>query len=75
MLRSGGVHWLKDPDSGRYNFDQHLENIPKVEDFAFDRLGGFVPSSQDHVRCPPLFLEHAFSPLHILEVNRGRSEK
>ena len=50
MLHRSGVHWLKDPDSGKYNFDEHLESIPKVEDFAFDRLPGFVPSSQDHVR-------------------------
>ena len=42
-----GVHWLKDPDTGEYNFDQHLEDIPKVSDFDFSRLGGFVTSSQD----------------------------
>ncbi|RPD62355.1 Pet127-domain-containing protein [Lentinus tigrinus ALCF2SS1-7] len=42
-----GVHWLKDPESGEYNFDRHLEDVPKVSDFDFDRLGGFVTSSQD----------------------------
>ncbi|OSD07190.1 Pet127-domain-containing protein [Trametes coccinea BRFM310] len=47
VLRKEGVHWLKDPETGRYNFPEHLEQIPKVEDFAFDRLPGFLPSSQD----------------------------
>ncbi|KAI0699284.1 Pet127-domain-containing protein [Cerioporus squamosus] len=47
VVKRTGVHWLKDPESGEYNFDQHLEEIPKVGDFDFDRLGGFVTSSQD----------------------------
>lgn len=42
-----GVHWLQDPDTKAYNFDSYLDNIPQVSDFAFDRLPGFVPSSQD----------------------------
>ncbi|KAI8969616.1 Pet127-domain-containing protein [Trametes punicea] len=47
VLRREGVHWLRDPETGMYNFPQYLETIPRVEDFAFDRLPGFVPSSQD----------------------------
>ncbi len=44
-----GVHWIRDPDTGKYNFPEYLETIPQVADFAFDRLPGFVPSSQDKV--------------------------
>ena len=46
-IRRPGVHWLQDPDTKEYNFDSYLGNIPQVRDFAFDRLPGFVPSSQD----------------------------
>ncbi|KAI0754998.1 mitochondrial protein Pet127-domain-containing protein [Daedaleopsis nitida] len=47
VLTRPGVHWLKDPEQNEYRFDKYLETIPKVEDFDFDKLGGFVPSSQD----------------------------
>ncbi|PIL22510.1 hypothetical protein GSI_15199 [Ganoderma sinense ZZ0214-1] len=47
VLSRPGVHWLQDPDTKEYNFDNYLESIPQVRDFAFDRLPGFVPSSQD----------------------------
>lgn len=46
-IRRPGVHWLQDPETKEYNFDSCLESIPQVRDFAFDRLPGFVPSSQD----------------------------
>ena len=46
---SPGVHWLQDPRSRVYNFSPYLENIPKVTDFAFERLVGFVKSSRDEV--------------------------
>ncbi|KAM5533466.1 hypothetical protein V8D89_012904 [Ganoderma adspersum] len=47
VLSRPGVHWLQDPDTKEYNFDSCLDSIPQVRDFAFDRLPGFVPSSQD----------------------------
>ncbi|KAI0354994.1 Pet127-domain-containing protein [Trametes cingulata] len=47
VLKREGVHWLRDPETREYNFPEYLESIPRVEDFAFDRLPGFVPSSQD----------------------------
>ncbi|KAI0657392.1 mitochondrial protein Pet127-domain-containing protein [Cubamyces menziesii] len=47
VLRREGVHWLRDPETQKYNFPEYLENIPRVEDFAFDRLPGFTPSSRD----------------------------
>ncbi|KAJ6619466.1 mitochondrial protein Pet127-domain-containing protein [Mycena sp. CBHHK59/15] len=47
VLFNQGVHWLQDPRSRVYNFPPHLENIPKVTDFAFERLPGFIKSSRD----------------------------
>ncbi|KAI1789645.1 Pet127-domain-containing protein [Ganoderma leucocontextum] len=47
VLSRPGVHWLQDPNTKEYNFDNYVEKIPQVSDFAFDRLPGFVPSSQD----------------------------
>lgn len=54
------MHWLKDPETNKYNFHSGLEDIPRVADFAFDRLGGFVPSSQDKVRILPLYISTLF---------------
>lgn len=48
VLFNPGVHWLQDPRSRVYNFTPWLETIPKVNDFAFDRVTGFVRSSQDN---------------------------
>ncbi|KAF5369477.1 hypothetical protein D9758_002532 [Tetrapyrgos nigripes] len=47
VLFNSGVHWLRDPRSGVYNFSPALEIIPKVVDFAFEKLTGFVKSSRD----------------------------
>jgi hypothetical protein len=47
---SPGVHWLQEPRSGIYNFTPWLENVPDVNDFAFERLPKFVRSSRDKVR-------------------------
>ncbi|KAK7048290.1 mitochondrial protein Pet127-domain-containing protein [Favolaschia claudopus] len=47
VLFNPGVHWLQDPRSRVYNFPPHLENIPRVTDFAFERLPGFISSSRD----------------------------
>ncbi|KAI0648038.1 Pet127-domain-containing protein [Trametes meyenii] len=47
VLKRQGVHWLQDPETRRYNFPEYLESIPLVQDFDFDKLPGFVPSSQD----------------------------
>ncbi|KAI6125840.1 mitochondrial protein Pet127-domain-containing protein [Pisolithus croceorrhizus] len=48
VLFNPGVHWLQDPRSRVYNFTPWLEAIPKVNDFAFERVTGFVRSSQDN---------------------------
>ncbi|KAH0586325.1 hypothetical protein H2248_007572 [Termitomyces sp. 'cryptogamus'] len=48
VLFNPGVHWLQDPRSKVYNFPPYLESIPKVTDFAFERLGGFIKSSRDN---------------------------
>ncbi|KIM43393.1 hypothetical protein M413DRAFT_444219 [Hebeloma cylindrosporum] len=47
VLFNPGVHWLQDPRSRVYNFTPWLQRIPKVNDFAFERLIGFVSSSRD----------------------------
>lgn len=52
---SPGVHWLQEPRSGVYNFTPWLQNIPDVNEFAFERLPPFVKSSRDKVcdlDCP-----------------------
>ncbi|TFK73566.1 Pet127-domain-containing protein [Pluteus cervinus] len=47
VLFNPGVHWLQDPRSFVYNFPPSLQQIPKVTDFAFERLSGFIKSSRD----------------------------
>ncbi|KAJ3935095.1 MAG: mitochondrial protein Pet127-domain-containing protein [Lentinula lateritia] len=47
VLFNPGVHWLRDPRSLVYNFSPALGIIPKVADFAFERLTGFIRSSRD----------------------------
>ncbi|KAJ3788383.1 mitochondrial protein Pet127-domain-containing protein [Lentinula aff. detonsa] len=47
VLFNPGVHWLRDPRSRVYNFPPALGIIPKVMDFAFERLTGFIRSSRD----------------------------
>ncbi|KAL4075130.1 mitochondrial protein Pet127-domain-containing protein [Scleroderma yunnanense] len=47
VLFNPGVHWLQDPRSRVYNFTPWLEDIPRVNDFAFERVTGFIKSSQD----------------------------
>ncbi|KAF5338905.1 hypothetical protein D9611_008756 [Ephemerocybe angulata] len=48
VLFNPGVHWLQDPRSRVYNFTPWLQSIPKVSDFDFNRIPGFVPSSRDN---------------------------
>ncbi|KAG7443094.1 Pet127-domain-containing protein [Guyanagaster necrorhizus] len=47
VLFNPGVHWLRDPRSHVYNFPPSVESIPRVFDFAFERLPGFTKSSRD----------------------------
>ncbi|KAJ4482210.1 mitochondrial protein Pet127-domain-containing protein [Lentinula aciculospora] len=47
VLFNPGVHWLRDPRSRVYNFPPALGIVPKVEEFAFERLTGFIRSSRD----------------------------
>ncbi|KAL1748055.1 mitochondrial protein Pet127-domain-containing protein [Schizophyllum fasciatum] len=47
VLFNPGVHWMRDPRSHVYNFTPALEHLPKVTDFAFERVEGFVKSSRD----------------------------
>ncbi|GAA6042513.1 hypothetical protein JCM8097_004639 [Rhodosporidiobolus ruineniae] len=50
VLFNPGVHFLRDPRTGVYNFDPSiLENVPKVDEFAFDKLPQYVTSSKDEI--------------------------
>lgn len=46
-LFNPGVNWLQDPRSRVFNYTPWLENIPKVKDFDFSRIPGFIKSSMD----------------------------
>ncbi|KAK4055596.1 hypothetical protein OIV83_000142 [Microbotryomycetes sp. JL201] len=47
VLFNPGVHFLRDPRSGVYNFPRELEDLPPVEEFDFDKLPQYVTSSKD----------------------------
>ncbi|CEH16591.1 UNCHARACTERIZED [Ceraceosorus bombacis] len=47
VLFNPGVHWLKDPRSGTYNFDPYLRHIPDVDLFDYDSLTPYLTSSVD----------------------------
>ncbi|GAA5860582.1 hypothetical protein JCM8547_000346 [Rhodosporidiobolus lusitaniae] len=50
VLFNPGVHFLRDPRTGVYNFDPTtLESVPKVEEFEFAKLPQYVTSSKDEV--------------------------
>ncbi|GAA5844000.1 hypothetical protein JCM9279_003698 [Rhodotorula babjevae] len=48
VLFNPGVHFLRDPRTGVYNFARDvLENVPKVDEFDFDKLPQYITSSKD----------------------------
>lgn len=47
VLFSPGVHMLRDPRTGIWNFDERLASIPKPEEFAFHRLPQYITASED----------------------------
>jgi dihydropteroate synthase len=50
VLFNPGVHFLRDPRSGVYNFPRRaLENIPPVEEFELGKMPAYVTSSKDEV--------------------------
>lgn len=52
---SPGVYWLQDPRSRVYNFPPYLQTIPRVDEFAFSRVEGFIKSSADKVSRDQIF--------------------
>ncbi|GAA5954908.1 hypothetical protein JCM21900_004983 [Sporobolomyces salmonicolor] len=49
-LFNPGVHFLRDPRSGVYNFPPDaLEHVPKVSEFDFGKLPQYITSSKDEV--------------------------
>ncbi|KAI5475994.1 hypothetical protein MNV49_000507 [Pseudohyphozyma bogoriensis] len=47
VLFSPGVHMLKDPRTGVFNFSPSLESLPKLEEFEFEKLPQYITSSKD----------------------------
>lgn len=47
VLFNPPVYFLRDPNSLVYNFDPELENIPRSDEFAFDRLPAYITASED----------------------------
>lgn len=47
VLFNPGVHFLRDPRSGVYNFSPTLENVPKLDNFEFSKLPAYVTASKD----------------------------
>lgn len=50
VLFNPGVHFLRDPRSGVYNFPRRgLEDIPPVEQFEGEKMPEYITSSKDDV--------------------------
>ena len=49
VLFNPGVHWVRDPRSGVYNFSPSLEKLPKVDEFDFSKLPEYITSSRDEI--------------------------
>ncbi|KAM0788882.1 hypothetical protein ACM66B_002966 [Microbotryomycetes sp. NB124-2] len=47
VLFNPGVHFLRDPRSGVYNFPRQLEDLPPIDQFEFDKLPQYMTSSKD----------------------------
>ncbi|KIR59072.1 hypothetical protein I314_05056 [Cryptococcus bacillisporus CA1873] len=47
VLFSPGIHHLRDPRTGVWNFDASLSDIPQPQDFAFHRCPLYITPSQD----------------------------
>ncbi|OWZ28709.1 hypothetical protein C356_06332 [Cryptococcus neoformans c45] len=47
VLFSPGIHQLRDPRTGVWNFDASLSDIPQPQDFAFHRCPSYITPSQD----------------------------
>ncbi|KAI8826779.1 mitochondrial protein Pet127-domain-containing protein [Fimicolochytrium jonesii] len=47
VLERPGIHYLKDPETGEYNFDPWLENICQPEDFDYTKLPEYMIASTD----------------------------
>lgn len=47
VLFSPGVHYVRDPRTGVWNFPQELTQIPTPEEFNFDTLPDYVTASKD----------------------------
>lgn len=44
------MHYLKDPNTNKFNFTPYLENITQPADFDYEAIGSYITSSRDTVR-------------------------
>jgi hypothetical protein len=47
VLFSPGVHYIRDPRTGVWNFPKELSQIPTPEEFNFDTLPDYITASKD----------------------------
>lgn len=53
VLFSPGVHSLRDPRTGVWNFTRTLGWIPEIDEFAYHRLPQYITASEDPVSTAP----------------------
>lgn len=51
-LKQPGVHFVKDPVSGDYNFPPYIGNLHQPDQVDYERMPPFITSSKDVV-CTP----------------------
>jgi hypothetical protein len=47
VLFESGVHWLRDPKTGEYNFDERLATLPAPDDIHVDVIERYTRPSLD----------------------------
>lgn len=46
---SPSIHYLSDPRTSVFNYEQSLASIPAVDEFAYDRCPQYITASKDPV--------------------------
>lgn len=49
VLFEPGYHWLKDPETGKYNFDERLAVLPRPEEVFTELLERYLKPSLDEI--------------------------
>lgn len=75
-LRQPGIHFVKDPLSGDFNFPPYVGTLHQPDQVDYDRMPPFIPSSKDTVRND-FFLPSEYAldlPPSKLHLGLGRLE-